>query len=66
MKFAIDAHAIGQKLTGNEVYVRNLLSSFAQADSDSDFLAYISTPDALPAIPARFRTHFLVAAGSMS
>jgi len=56
MKFAIDAHAIGQKLTGNEVYVRNLLSCFAQEDSDSDFLTYISTPEALPAIPARFRT----------
>ena len=56
MKFAIDAHAIGQKLTGNEVYVRNLLSCFAQQDSDSDFLTYISTSDALPAIPARFRT----------
>jgi glycosyltransferase involved in cell wall biosynthesis len=56
MKFAIDAHAIGQKLTGNEVYVRNLLSCFAQYDSDSEFLTYISTSDALPAIPERFRT----------
>jgi len=59
MKFAIDAHAIGQKLTGNEVYVRNLLTCFAQADSDSDFLTYISTPDARPAIPARFRTQMV-------
>ena len=56
MKFAIDAHAIGQKLTGNEVYVRNLLACFAEEDSDSEFLAYISTPDAVSAIPARFRT----------
>ena len=55
MKFAIDAHAIGQKLTGNEVYVRNLLSCFAQEDRESDFLTYISTPEARPAIPARFR-----------
>ena len=55
MKFAIDAHAIGQKLTGNEVYVKNLLSCFAQEDRESDFLTYISTPEALPAIPARFR-----------
>jgi glycosyltransferase involved in cell wall biosynthesis len=56
MKFAIDAHAIGQKLTGNEVYIRNLLSCFAHQDGDSDFLAYISTPEALPVIPAGFRT----------
>ncbi len=56
MKFAIDAHAIGQKLTGNEVYIRNLLSCYAQQDKESEFLAYISTPEALPAIPEKFRT----------
>ena len=59
MKFAIDAHAIGQKLTGNEVYVKNLLSCFAQEDRESDFLTYISTPEARPAIPARFRVQMV-------
>ena len=28
MRFAVDAHAIGRHLTGNEVYVRSLLSAF--------------------------------------
>jgi glycosyltransferase involved in cell wall biosynthesis len=42
MRFAIDAHAIGRHLTGNEVYVRNLLTSFAGLDSRSQFIAYLS------------------------
>ena len=29
MRFAVDAHAIGRHLTGNEVYVRSLLNAFA-------------------------------------
>ena len=32
MRFAIDAHAIGRHLTGNEVYVRSLLNAFAAQD----------------------------------
>ena len=31
MRFAVDAHAIGRHLTGNEVYVRNLLNGFGGA-----------------------------------
>ena len=30
MRFAVDAHAIGRHLTGNEVYVRSLLNALAQ------------------------------------
>ena len=41
MRFSVDAHAIGRHLTGNEVYIRNLLSVFAQLDRESEFIAYV-------------------------
>jgi glycosyltransferase involved in cell wall biosynthesis len=56
MRFSVDAHAIGQHLTGNEVYIRNLLKGFAALDRDSEFIAYLSTngDTAADAVPARF------------
>ena len=51
MKFAIDAHAIGQKLTGNETYIRNLLKGFAALDRESEFLALVSAEEAVAHIP---------------
>jgi glycosyltransferase involved in cell wall biosynthesis len=56
MRFCVDAHAIGRRLTGNEVYVRSLLEAFASVDRESDFVAYISTDEAAQAVPARFET----------
>ena len=41
MKFAVDAHAIGRHLTGNEVYIRNLLHCFASLDTESEFITYL-------------------------
>lgn len=55
MRFAVDAHAIGCNLTGNEVYVRNLLNSFAVLDRSSDFIAYLSVEEAAEWVPGRFR-----------
>ena len=55
MRFAVDAHAIGRHLTGNEVYVRSLLRAFAEIDRHSEFLAYISEPGAERWIPKRFQ-----------
>ena len=55
MRFAVDAHAIGRHLTGNEVYVRSLLRAFAELDRESEFLAYLSEPGAEEWIPRRFR-----------
>ena len=46
MRFAIDAHAIGRHLTGNEVYVRSLLQSFAALDRESEFVTYFSAEEA--------------------
>jgi glycosyltransferase involved in cell wall biosynthesis len=59
MRFCVDAHAIGQHLTGNEVYVRNLLSEFARLDTESDFSACIAADPLDPAVmslPAGIRT----------
>lgn len=57
MIFAIDAHAIGQKLTGNEVYVRNLLEAFASLDQTSQFHAYVSGAEAECSLPEGFQAH---------
>ncbi len=56
MRFAIDAHAIGQHLTGNEVYIRNLLHEFTTLDRASEFIAYISTPEAVGELPPALKT----------
>lgn len=56
MRFAIDAHAIGQQLTGNEVYIRNLLRNFTALDSDSEFIAYLSVPEEQAGIPESVTT----------
>jgi glycosyltransferase involved in cell wall biosynthesis len=54
MRFSVDAHAIGQKLTGNEVYIRSLLDGFAKLDTQAEFIAYVSAPDLNGWVPARF------------
>lgn len=54
MRFAVDAHAIGRHLTGNEVYVRSLLQAFSEVDRDSEFVAYVSSDDAQLRVPRRF------------
>jgi len=55
MRFSVDAHAVGQHLTGNETYIRNLLNCFAVLDSKADFIAYISRQDAFDQVPDRFQ-----------
>ena len=55
MRFSVDAHAIGRHLTGNEVYIRNLLNGFAALDGSSDFTAYISVEDTAAWVPERFQ-----------
>src|SRR5664279_4533685 len=56
MRFAVDAHAIGRHLTGNEVYVRSLLNAFAAQDQDDEFIAYVSAESAALCIPTNIRT----------
>jgi len=59
MRFSVDAHAIGRHLTGNEVYVRNLLRGFADLDHNSHFIAYLSEPEAAREIPERFERRYV-------
>jgi glycosyltransferase involved in cell wall biosynthesis len=55
MRIAVDAHAIGRHLTGNEVYVRSLLNAFAAKDHDCEFVAYVSSEEANAFIPPAIR-----------
>jgi glycosyltransferase involved in cell wall biosynthesis len=61
MRFAVDAHAIGRHLTGNEVYVRSLLGALAAQDSDSEFIAYVSAREAVGALPERIQARPIAA-----
>lgn len=54
MRVAVDAHAIGQRLTGNEVYVRNLLSRYGRLAPEAEFIAYVSSTKSREWIPERF------------
>lgn len=56
MRFSVDAHAIGCHLTGNEVYIRNLLHEFARLDEDNEWIAYISKPGVEGSLPGRVQT----------
>ncbi len=59
MRFSVDAHAIGCHLTGNEVYIRNLLHEFARLNKTDEFVAYIGKPDAPSYIPEKIRTRWV-------
>jgi hypothetical protein len=56
MRISVDAHAIGCRQTGNEVYIRNLLKEFARLDKGSELIAYISKEGAKADLPRRIRT----------
>jgi glycosyltransferase involved in cell wall biosynthesis len=56
MRFAVDAHAIGRHLTGNEVYVRSLLEAFGARDRECEFIAYVSDDNAWRHLPKAIRT----------
>lgn len=55
MRFSVDAHAIGLNLTGNEVYIRNLLWGFARLEPAAEFIAYVSAEGAEVQVPPGFR-----------
>src|SRR6478672_10237902 len=61
MRFAVDAHAIGRHLTGNEVYIRSLLNAFAARAQDDEFLAYVSAESAAGHLPSNIRTRRIAA-----
>ena len=55
MRIAVDAHAIGRRLTGNEVYVRSLIHRYALLDRDAEFITYVSGDAGATWIPPQFR-----------
>ncbi|MCE5307342.1 MAG: glycosyltransferase family 4 protein [Acidobacteriales bacterium] len=59
MLFSVDAHAIGCKLTGNEVYIRNLMGGFAALDQESEFIAYLAVREASDWVPSTFQKRFV-------
>ena len=46
IKIAIDAHAVGTKLGGNESYAVNLIEALAQIDSSNSYTIYVTTNEA--------------------
>lgn len=46
IRIAVDAHAIGRRQTGNEVYVRSLIQRYPRLAPETDFLAYVCSPEA--------------------
>jgi len=56
MRFSVDAHTIGCHLTGNEVYIRNLLNEFSKLAPDAEFIAYVSKEDASSSVTRRILT----------
>src|SRR5580658_1191307 len=59
MRFSVDAHSVGCHLTGNEVYIRNLLNEFARLDRANQFIAYVSKPDAGSRLPKGVATRWV-------
>lgn len=48
-KIGIDAHAIGERLTGNETYIANLLEELIALDSGHEFVLFFTNPQAAAA-----------------
>lgn len=46
LTIAVDAHAIGRRQTGNEVYVRSLIRRYPQIRPEADFVAYTCCDEA--------------------
>jgi glycosyltransferase involved in cell wall biosynthesis len=61
MRFAVDAHAIGRHLTGNEVYIRSLLDAFGAHGQECEFIAYVSAEEAVRHLPRSFRARRVAA-----
>jgi glycosyltransferase involved in cell wall biosynthesis len=47
MKIGIDAHTIGNQLTGNEVYITNLIRNLAKIDNKNRYTLYFTKSNAL-------------------
>ncbi len=57
LRVAVDAHAIGRRQTGNEVYVRSLIQRYPALAPDAEFIGYTSCDAASAWIPRSFEQH---------
>lgn len=48
LRIGIDAHMLGSRETGNETYIRGLLTGLTGCAGDECFFVYVEHPDALP------------------
>lgn len=55
LTIAVDAHAIGRRQTGNEVYVRSLIHRYPLLAPEANFIAYTCCDEASSWVPAEFR-----------
>ncbi len=61
MRFSVDAHTIGCHLTGNEVYIRNLLKEYAELDRSSEIIAYVAKTEAPEHLPKNVKKQWVSA-----
>ena len=54
LRVAVDAHAIGHRQTGNEVYVRSLIQRYPALAPEAEFIGYTSCPEASVWLPEGF------------
>jgi len=47
MRIAFDAHMVGSRETGNEVYARNIASAMARAGKNHEMVIFVTRPSAL-------------------
>ncbi len=59
LRVGIDAHTIGQRVTGNEVYIRSLIHKYAALDRSAEFTAYIAAREAKAWIPESFTAAYV-------
>lgn len=54
IRVAVDAHAIGRRQTGNEVYIRSLVRRFPRLAPEMEFVAYTCCPQGDAWLPQEF------------
>lgn len=59
VRVAIDAHAIGKRQTGNEVYIRGLLGHYAALGPDLEYIAYVASRHAISGVASGIETRLI-------
>lgn len=54
LHIAIDAHAVGTRLAGNETYIRQLITALAEIDTHNRYTLYVTRPTAYELFHSRW------------